>query len=259
MFKKTAFIILLLLPVSFTYAGDPVSDYKPATGDETLDLNLKELNRLASADKKTFIEKLTGMYDVDISPERISALIDKDKLQPADIYLAMEFSQISNKTFDDVITEYKKNKSKGWSYIAKQVGVKPGTEELDNVNSRIGTFISGMKSGEAEAEVRHIINEMTDIFNTTSDKLEKAATAREAANILLTFSADIKAIKEKADAFDRAHPEFKDINDNDFPEETEALGRATQRFVIAMEQVQLKFNGDKDFDDAINMLSSALQ
>ncbi len=48
-----------------------------------------------------------------------------------DIYLAVEIAKVSRRSQDDVIASYKKNKAQGWGVIAKEFGVKPGTDAFE--------------------------------------------------------------------------------------------------------------------------------
>lgn len=61
-------------------------------------------------------------------------------MAPGEIYLALEISKLSKIPIDEVIIIYKKNKSKGWGYIAKEAGIKPGSAEFhqlkNNTNSQ---------------------------------------------------------------------------------------------------------------------------
>ena len=65
-----------------------------------------------------------------ISEKRIDYLSVSVKMEPAEIYLTLELSKISGKPVDDVVEIYKVHKNKGWGYIAKQLGIKPGSPEF---------------------------------------------------------------------------------------------------------------------------------
>jgi hypothetical protein len=54
---------------------------------------------------------------------------------PGDIYMALELSKIGRVTLDNVLSIYKTNKSKGWGFIAKEVGIKPGSAEFHQLKN----------------------------------------------------------------------------------------------------------------------------
>ena len=51
-------------------------------------------------------------------------------MEPAEIYLSLELSKLSGRSVDEVVEIYKVHKDKGWGYIAKQLGIKPGSAEF---------------------------------------------------------------------------------------------------------------------------------
>jgi len=98
------------------------------TGDTEFDDFLKDLNIKAQTDIKLFNKNLSIKYNV---PEnKIESMIVKDKIAPADVFMIFETAQTINKPAEDVLQVYKKNKEKGWGYIAKQMGIKPGSKEF---------------------------------------------------------------------------------------------------------------------------------
>ena len=98
------------------------------TGDKEFDNFLKDLNIQAQADLKIFNKNLSVKYNV---PEnKIETLIVKDKIAPADVFMILETAQLVNLPVDNVTTAYHKNKDKGWGVIAKELGIKPGSEKF---------------------------------------------------------------------------------------------------------------------------------
>ncbi len=115
-------------------------------------------------------------------------------------------------------------------------------------------------SKSPEAEAKAIMNDMAKLFEATADKLDKAATGKEAADMLIAFGTEMKVIKDKAEAFDKAHPELKNKGaDEKYKAETEAIGKATEKFVGAMMKIGMKFQGDKDLEAAAMKLGEILK
>jgi len=69
--------------------------------------------------------KINIRLSYNTSEKKINYMSTTIKMQPADIYMAFEISKITHKHIDDVIVVYKNNKSKGWGYMAKCIGVIP--------------------------------------------------------------------------------------------------------------------------------------
>jgi hypothetical protein len=55
-------------------------------------------------------------------------LLHRHRLSPADAYLALRLSVLIGKPIDYVIVRYNKHKKRGWGYIAKKLGIKPGSD-----------------------------------------------------------------------------------------------------------------------------------
>lgn len=111
------------------------------------------------------------------------------------------------------------------------------------------TFISLIgacsKSG-AEAEARAIIHDMTMAAETASEKLDKAASAREAADIIKTFRTDMEILGQKGKEYDKKHPEISVMNDKAFSTERAALMNSMKRYGVASMKVMIKFEGAEE-------------
>lgn len=116
-----------LLALTFCSSYVSMAQLNFNTGSPELDSDLNSINVTAKVD--------LGVFKVDLSAEFGVPSKDIDamfslKLEPAEVYLVLEISKISGKPSSDVITCYKTNKSKGWGYIAKEMGIKPGSPEF---------------------------------------------------------------------------------------------------------------------------------
>jgi hypothetical protein len=104
---------ILFLVSSIAVAGD--FDWIP-------DFNIK-----AEADPSGFKAKLSARFQ--IGDAQINAVLSNfDK--PADAYMVMRLSEMSNRPPEYVIKEYKAGKGKGWGALAKSLGIKPGSKEF---------------------------------------------------------------------------------------------------------------------------------
>lgn len=95
------------------------------TGSPELDANVSSINAQAQVDFSAFSAELSLEYGVSI--KKINELHTSVKMNGGDIFLALEISKLSKKPLNDIISIYKANRDKGWGYIAKQAGIKPGS------------------------------------------------------------------------------------------------------------------------------------
>jgi len=103
------------------------------SGDKELDTELAEINSAAKLDLAKFKGELLTAYK--IPAVKVDELL-KEKMEPAEILLAAKISSIAKKPLELVVTSYKTNKSKGWGYIAKEMGIKPGSPEFHSLKNQ---------------------------------------------------------------------------------------------------------------------------
>lgn len=132
-------LIMLMLVLSLTTVfAIPLPTkvvFKVNTGDKELDVTLSQFNVEANLSIKTFNAEMTTNYKV--TEKKLDMLRVKSRMQPSDIYMALEVSKMSGKSMQDVLSSYKKNNKKGWGAIAKEFGVKPGSKEFKAMKKRI--------------------------------------------------------------------------------------------------------------------------
>ena len=130
---KNLLIILLLF---FTYTVSAQISFN--TGSVQLDSDLNIINADANLNFGAFKTNLSVSYNV--SEKKIGYMQGSIGMKAGEIYLALEICKLSRKSIDDVIIIYKAHKNKGWGYIAKQLGIKPGSAAFhqlkNNANSK---------------------------------------------------------------------------------------------------------------------------
>lgn len=118
------------------------------TGSIQLDTDLNTINARASADFGAFKTDMKLSYNV--SEKSIEYMTGNLQMAFGEVYLALEIARITRKPLNDVLTCYQTNKNKGWGYIAKQMGIKPGSAEFhqlkNSANSKKGKGASKKKS-----------------------------------------------------------------------------------------------------------------
>ncbi|WP_341901571.1 hypothetical protein [Fluviicola taffensis] len=118
--KKT--ILLALMFVSGIALGQ---DYR--SGDTELDASLKIVNTDGNKDLASFKLSLTKTFNVTLP--KVEACF-KVGMNAGDAFMACQISTIVKRPLEDVISVYKKSKSKGWGAMAKELGIKPGSAEF---------------------------------------------------------------------------------------------------------------------------------
>ena len=98
------------------------------TGDDELNKSLLTIDANATLDFGDFKVDISGSYD--ITEKKLDYLSVEIGMNAGDIYMTVELSKITEKSVDEVVTVYTKNKNKGWGVIAKELGIKPGSPEF---------------------------------------------------------------------------------------------------------------------------------
>jgi hypothetical protein len=55
--------------------------------------------------------------------------------KPSDVYMCLRVGEVAEKPVDRVIEEYTRHRSQGWGVIAKNLGIKPGSDEFHALKS----------------------------------------------------------------------------------------------------------------------------
>ena len=119
-------VIILFLTVFLSVISNAQVSFN--TGNAEFDSDLGKINADAKLDFGAFKTNLVLSYD--ISDKKIDHLSISVKMEPAEIYLALELTKLSGKSIDQVVEIYEVNKDKGWGFIAKELGIKPGSPEF---------------------------------------------------------------------------------------------------------------------------------
>lgn len=95
-------------------------------GDAELEASLEEININAEADLGAFQVEMQGSYD--ISDNEWDYLAVELEMEPAEIYLTLELGELSGNSIEEVGAVYTTYKGEGWGVIAKELGIKPGSD-----------------------------------------------------------------------------------------------------------------------------------
>lgn len=96
-------------------------------GDAGLEASLNQIGASAKLDLPGFTAEVSLQWGV---PRVEVQAVVAQGFQPAEVYLIAALSKLSGKAPAVVIDVYKKNRSKGWGFVAKELGIKPGSKEF---------------------------------------------------------------------------------------------------------------------------------
>lgn len=121
--KTTILSIALLLIGAISFSQVTL---KISSGDTDLDASLTDINVTASKDFGLFKTEMKASYNV--TDAKLEDLKLTFGMQASDIFMTLEIALTTGKTVDVVAAEFKKSKGKGWGEIAKNLGIKPGSD-----------------------------------------------------------------------------------------------------------------------------------
>ncbi len=88
---------------------------------------LDEVEVRASKDMGSFRADLSITFNVsDGTLDGLFAVMSN----PSDVYMCLRIGQVAKQPIDRVVEEHQRQKGQGWGVIAKNLGIKPGSEEF---------------------------------------------------------------------------------------------------------------------------------
>jgi hypothetical protein len=107
-------------------AAKTASKYTPETGDKDLDVVLSNLNVEAGVQTDAFVSELSISYS--IPKVQIEELVYNMKMPFGDVFVSVWIASSMKKPLSVLVKEYDVNKDKGWGVMAKNLGIKPGSD-----------------------------------------------------------------------------------------------------------------------------------
>ena len=117
--------------------------------------------------------------------------------------------------------------------------------------------VSCSKSPETQA--KDLILDMAKLTETSAEKMEKAATAKEAGDALLAYTASMKTLSIKGRELEKKYPELKNENNPKLKAEEDAMMKSMERFTKAMTSAITKYATSKEFQDAMSKMSELMK
>ena len=111
-----------------------------------LDSFLGEIDVTARADLGDFKADLRLSFGV--SDSTISGLFEVMSA-PSDVYMCLRIGELADQPIDRIVAEHKKHKGQGWGVIAKNLGIKPGSDEFHALKAgRLSSHSGGGSSAK---------------------------------------------------------------------------------------------------------------
>jgi hypothetical protein len=128
--------VLLMQPAAGFCGGD-------------LDGFIHNLNVQASADLPGFKARVSAQFGVPLPQvETVFAEVRT----PGDAYMVLRVGEVARQPQDMVLQEYKANQGKGWGVIAKNLGIKPGSQEFHELKKGFDGGGSGKGAGKSKGK-----------------------------------------------------------------------------------------------------------
>ena len=160
---KKKLVLILLLILTLNCYSETLS-FSFSTGDSDLDVTLNDMNNYISYNIDDFSIELSSYSGV--SKREITGYIKIDKMQPAEVYYAVEIAKIKRIPLKKVIIYYRINRERGWGYISKHFGLKPGGREFIEIKK----YAKERKTFEYKRHERKIGNKEFKRNNEKEDK-----------------------------------------------------------------------------------------
>lgn len=93
---------------------------------------LDDVELRASADLGSFKADLSVTFGV---PEAKVEGLFEVMPKAADVYMCLRIGEVAHQPIDRVVEERKRNAGQGWGVIAKNLGIKPGSDEFHALKS----------------------------------------------------------------------------------------------------------------------------
>jgi len=119
----------------------------PGIAAASLDSFLGSVNAQARVDLPGFHATVSAQFGVPIP--QVQAVLHTVG-SPADAFMVFQLGQMSHRPPETVVQTYKTHKGKGWGVIAKELGIKPGSQEFHALKS--GDLVYGGAPNEGHGK-----------------------------------------------------------------------------------------------------------
>jgi hypothetical protein len=129
---KKMLMAAVLAAAGFAYCLD--LGFVAKTGDADFDIRLNQVNDDAKLDIKLFTKDLALEYKVE--EKTINEGLIKLKMEPAEIFLALETAKLTKKEPAEIFNIYKTDKKQGWGVMLKKAGIDMKMREFKALHKK---------------------------------------------------------------------------------------------------------------------------
>jgi hypothetical protein len=141
MTTKSAALALALAFALVTGAVAREPAYAPRTGDNWVDAELVRANGYGRDERAGFVDDLVDRFG---APRYlVNELLDARRWSPGDVYYACALAYQARRPCGDVARAFEQDKAKGWSAVAKGLGITPGSAAFHALKGRLGPAKKG--------------------------------------------------------------------------------------------------------------------
>ena len=119
----------------------------PGVAAASLDSFLGSVNAQARVDLPGFHATVSAQFGVPVP--QVQAVLGR-VATPADAFMVFQLGQMSHRPPETVVQTYKTHKGKSWDVIAKELGIKPGSQEFHALKS--GDLVYGGAPNEGHGK-----------------------------------------------------------------------------------------------------------
>lgn len=134
-------LILTLVLAGFAGAQDGYDDFSKG---------LRNMNAWATANRAEFSAQVS--LEFGIGKPKLDQLQAQFAMSFADAFMTLEIAKLSGKPVDVVAQGFASGKGKGWGFIAKQMGIKPGSAEFKALKERLDRGFGKQKNNSRQAD-----------------------------------------------------------------------------------------------------------
>lgn len=113
--------------------------------------------------------------------------------------------------------------------------------------------------GGAPSDAKKLANDTLSLTESTTSKLNKASSAKEASEALIAYAAEMKKITDRSAEFQKKYPNFDMKGGPDSKEYSDKMQASATAFSKAMTTAITKYAGSKEMLDAIMKMSSSMK
>ncbi len=123
----TTSLLALGLAAGSSQAQDFTFGWNPRSGDIWVDTWLNDINRYGGRYRDPFVDELVRYHG---APRDLVVDLLARRWAPGDIYFACALAKLAGQPCRYVADLWERDHGKGWGAIAKQLGIKPGSDEF---------------------------------------------------------------------------------------------------------------------------------